>query len=137
MQNGFHHEKDKEALQALFWRDEILQVMYWLQGEELANAVSMKTMLPLLAASEEVLLFHLQKLMREGYLMQEADEKTDEAKFRLSDFGKKEAGKQFSEAFQGMQKAGHGECGPDCEFCYGSDGLKLENCIHDCGHQHT
>ena len=51
----------------------------------------------------------------------------------LSGDSKKEAGKRFAEAFQGYQKAGHGECGPDCEFCYGKDGVKLENCVHNCG----
>jgi hypothetical protein len=53
----------------------------------------------------------------------------------LSVDSKKEAGKRFAEAFQGYQKAGHGECGPDCEFCYGTDGVKLENCVHNCGQQ--
>lgn len=135
MENGFQHDKDNEALQALFWRDEILQVLYWMQGENLAQTVALKSMFALLDAPKEVLIFHLKKLVTDGYLLEEGQD--EETTYRLSDLGKKEAGKRFSDAFQGLQKAGHGECGPDCEFCYGPGGEKLEDCVHNCAENHT
>ena len=134
MENGFQHDKDNEALQALFWRDEILQVLYWMQGENLAQTVALKSMFVLLDARKEVLIFHLKKLVNDGYLLEEGQD--EDANYRLSDLGKKEAGKRFSDAFQGLQKAGHGECGPDCEFCYGPEGEKLEDCVHNCAENH-
>lgn len=104
--------------------------MYWMQGEGMGSEVSFKQMLPLLNTSQENLEFHLKKIVNDGFLL--GIEKQGIIYYKLSDSGKKEGGRQFAEAFQGMQKAGHGECGPDCEFCYGSDGVKLENCVHNC-----
>lgn len=127
---------EKSALRALFWRDEILQVLYWMDGEGFGNEFSVDQILPLLQTNRANLLFHLEKLAREGYLARKSGNPGDKVQFGFTNFGKKEAGRRFSEAFSGMQKAGHGECGPDCEFCYGPDGVKLENCVHDCGHQH-
>jgi len=125
---------EKSPLRSLFWRDEILQVMYWMQGEGLGEKFAPTAIQPLINTNMENLRHHMKKLCAEGYL--EMEEQKNGGMFKLSSFGKKEAGRRFSEAFQGMQKAGHGECGPDCEYCYGPDGKKLENCVHNCGHQH-
>lgn len=128
-ENNNHTNKD--AVDALFWREEILQVLYWMEGEGLADAVPFGRLLSLLNTTSEKLLFHLQKNMEAGYL-KSTDETLDEnSAVQLTPAGKKEAGGIFRNAFEGMQKAGHGECGPDCEFCY-SDGVKLEDCVHNC-----
>lgn len=124
---------ENSPLRALFWKDEILQVLYWMEGEGMGSIVRLNDILPFLNSSNENLNYHLQKLSSEGYLNTHIE--FDQSKFSLSEIGKKEGGRQFSEAFQGMQKAGHGECGPDCEFCYGTDGIKLENCVHNCASQ--
>lgn len=123
-------------MRALFWRDEILQILYWMKGEGFGDSVPASAIQPLIQTNIDNLLYHLEKLCSEGYLSKSSAEIIPSTLFELTDFGKKEAGRRFSEAFQGMQKAGHGECGPDCEFCYGPDGVKLENCVHNCGHQH-
>lgn len=124
---------EKTPLRALFWRDEILQVLYWMHGEGFGEYVPTGQILAFLNTNADNLAFHLEKLSREGYLeMQEGP--TENPLFGLSETGRKEAGRRFSEAFQGLQKAGHGECGPDCEFCYGPDGQKLDNCVHNCAH---
>ncbi len=124
---------ENSPIRSMFWKDEILQVLYWMDGERLGSKVTVSQILPFLTTSEENLAFHLQKLSAEGFLnSEEIDENTQ---YSLSEIGKKEGGKNFAEAFQGMQKAGHGECGPDCEFCYGTDGVKLDNCVHNCASQ--
>jgi DNA-binding PadR family transcriptional regulator len=125
---------EKSALRALFWRDEILQVLYWMKGEGLGDTVSATTIQPLIQTNIDNLIYHLEKLCADGYLDKKGGGNRTDTLYELSTFGKKEAGRRFAEAFQGMQKAGHGECGPDCEFCYGPDGVKLDNCVHDCGH---
>ncbi len=121
----------QEALKVLFWREEILQVLYWMEGEGLADAVPFSRLLSLLNTDHENLLLHLQKNIEAGFLSIESGELSDNSSLKLTPAGKKEAGGIFRNAFEGMQKGGHGECGPDCEFCY-HEGEKLEDCVHNC-----
>jgi len=121
---------EDSPLRSLFWKDEILQVLYWMRGEGIGSEVSLPQILPFLNTSYQNLEYHLNKIKDEGLLI--GEKKDGIIHYQLSESGKKEGGRQFAEAFQGMQKAGHGECGPDCEFCYGTDGVKLENCVHNC-----
>lgn len=124
---------ENSPIRSMFWKDEILQVLYWMKGEGFGAKVTAAQMLPFLNTSEENLQFHLQKLIASEFLI--VNITTEEKEYHLSESGKKEGGRNFAEAFQGMQKAGHGECGPDCEFCYGTDGVKLDNCVHNCASQ--
>ena len=126
-------------LDALFWREEILQVLYWMEGEGLADAVPFGRLLSLLDTKPDKLLLHLRLNFAAGYLQTDGDELGETSAVRLTPLGKKEAGNIFRNAFEGMQKGGHGECGPDCEFCY-HEGEKLEDCVHNCAdsrHQHA
>ena len=129
-------EVEKSALRALFWKDEILQILYWMEGEGLGKEVPFVQVLSLLSSNEANLLYDIDKMVKDGVLMANTPEISKTTLIQLSDDMKKEAGRRFSEAFQGYQKAGHGECGPDCEFCYGPDGQKLENCVHNCATAH-
>lgn len=137
LENNDH--TNKNAVDALFWREEILQVLYWMEGEGLADAVPFKRLLSLLNTDTDKLLFHLQKNTEAGYLASEEEALSENSCVRLTPAGKKEAGGIFRNAFEGMQKGGHGECGPDCEFCY-HEGEKLEDCVHNCAdsrHHHS
>lgn len=124
---------EDSPIRTMFWKDEILQVLYWVKGEGMGEEITIDQILPLLNTTEENLKFHLIKLNREGFL--NLNKSDNHLKYSLSETGKKEGAKHFAEAFQGMQKAGHGECGPDCEFCYGTDGVKLDDCVHNCASQ--
>jgi len=126
-----HNHINKNAVEALFWREEILQVLYWMEGEGIAAAVPFSRLLSLLNTTPDSLLFHLQKNIEAGYLRTESDVLNESSTISLTAAGKKEAGGIFRNAFEGMQKGGHGECGPDCEFCY-VEGEKLEDCVHNC-----
>lgn len=126
---------EDSPLRALFWKDEILQIMYWMDGEGFGKNAPASQILALLNTNEANLLYHLNKMAKEDVLVSEVELIERNSLVSLSPTAKKEAGRRFAEAFQGFQKAGHGECGPDCEFCYGTDGVKLENCVHNCGHQ--
>lgn len=116
----------------LFWKDEILQILYWMDGEGLGSSVPLVQVQSLLNTNESNLKFHVSKLVKEGVLQCEDQDIHRNSLIQLSPTMKKEAGRRFADAFQGYQKAGHGECGPDCEFCYGPNGQKLENCVHNC-----
>jgi hypothetical protein len=122
---------NKNAVDVLFWREEILQVLYWMEGEGLEDAVPFSRLLSLLNTTSENLLLHLKKNIIAGYLQTEDEELSESSSIKLTPFGKKEGGNIFRNAFEGMQKGGHGECGPDCEFCY-LEGEKLEDCVHNC-----
>jgi len=128
-ENNGHNNQN--AVDALFWREEILQVLYWMEGEGLEVSIPFSRLMVLLNTSSDNLFLHLKKNIDAGYLQTEDDVLNEDSSVRLTPFGKKEAGNIFRNAFEGMQKGGHGECGPDCEFCY-SEGEKLEDCIHNC-----
>jgi DNA-binding PadR family transcriptional regulator len=110
--------------------------MYWMHGEELGSTVSSTQLEGLLNSSSEELELHFNKLVEENFLIVTISEEK-KVLYQLSEKGRKEAGKRFASAFEGLQKAGHGECGPDCEFCYGENGEKLENCVHNCAESHV
>jgi hypothetical protein len=124
---------EKSPLRALFWKDEILQILYWMDGEGFGQDVPVSQVLALLNTNKANLVYHLDKLVSEDILKSGSEKVNESSLVSLSKDARKEAGGRFAEAFQGYQKAGHGECGPDCEFCYGTDGVKLENCVHNCG----
>lgn len=126
-----NRNNNNPALEALFWKEEILQVLYWLEGEELAESISVNRLIALLNTSPENLLKHIIKNEEVGLIKRITEELNETSTICLTADGKKEAGMIFRNAFEGMQKAGHGECGPDCEFCY-HEGEKLEDCIHNC-----
>ncbi len=126
-----NNHTNKNAVDALFWREEILQVLYWMEGEGLEDAVPVSRLMVLLNTTSENLLLHLKKNIEDGYIKTEDDKPGENSSVRLTPVGKKEAGGIFRNAFEGMQKGGHGECGPDCEFCY-QNGEKLEDCVHNC-----
>lgn len=123
---------EKSSLRALFWKDEILQILYWMNGEGLGSEVPVVQVLSLLQTNEANLLYHISKLVEEGVLEASTKDIGPGTLIQLASSSTKEAGRRFADAFQGYQKAGHGECGPDCEFCYGPNGQKLENCVHNC-----
>ena len=106
----------------LFWKDEILQALYWLHGEGLGARVSLEQLASLLGSTPEIIAPYVGLLVEEGLLHSEADT------YVLTENGRKEGGIRFASAFQGLQKAGHGECGPDCDCQWeGKD---------QCQHQH-
>ncbi|MEM7129855.1 MAG: hypothetical protein AAF702_26215 [Chloroflexota bacterium] len=106
----------EDALDKLFWRDEILQVMYWLQGEGLSESVRAQDLMVFLNSDIQTILFHLELAAAEGYLTRSPNTNSmdQSTTFALSDTGRKEGGRRFRDEFAGMQKSGHGECSADC-----------------------
>ena len=126
--------ENNEELNHLFWKDEILQVLYWMWGEGLGKKVSVGELKALLNTQEENLHTHLNILVADGYLNSIETTEAD-TKYELSDMGRKEGGQRFAGAFQGLQKAGHGECSADCDCQWEGKGscqhhVHNENCNH-------
>ena len=60
---------EDSALRSLFWKEEILQVLYWMHGEGMGTEVNLPQMLPFLNTSYQNLEYHLHKITKEGLLL--------------------------------------------------------------------
>ena len=52
-------EIEKAPLRAIFWRDEILQVLYWMKGEGFGKEINLAQVVPLLNSNEELVTVQL------------------------------------------------------------------------------
>ena len=93
------------ALQMLYWRSEILQVMFWLRGEGFGDIVDAPMIERFLGVDAANGVTYLDRLVDEGYL--------------TSDFGLKQGAREFAESFNDLTKPAHGECSDDC-WCHAS-----------------
>jgi DNA-binding IscR family transcriptional regulator len=107
--------------------DEILQIMYWLQGEGLITAASADDLARFLDWPTVRLESVLNDMVRLGLV--EAQSFTNGAvRFILTAEGLREAARRFSEEFASMTRPHHGECGDaDCE-CH------VTGSVEDCRH---
>jgi hypothetical protein len=102
------------ALQGIYWRDEILQLMYWLKGEGLLDEVTADDLRRFLATDPGRLEVRLDQLVQEGYLESASE---DIARYRLSTWGIDEGRRRFVDEFTPfLGRESHVECGdPGCE----------------------
>jgi hypothetical protein len=117
-----------EALRALYWRSEILQVMYWLRGEGFGDLVDARLLEKFLGVDAVVGVQYLDKLVEEEYLLEIGGE------YMLSELGAKEGALEFVAAFSDLTRSAHGECSADC-WCHSSpeeaDACARERAGHD------
>ena len=113
----------------LFWRDEILQVMYWYQGEGFGKSVSARDLTTFLTTDEQAISGHLERLVTEGYL-QHAEGAGGDAgtpRYTFTEYGAQEGARRFADEFAGITKQAHGDCPPNCPIC---KDLPPEDCAH-------
>ena len=101
------------ALRALYWREEILQVMFWLRGEGLGERANWSTIERFLGVETRIGTAYLDRLVEEGFLA------TQDGWFTLTAKGIEEGGRIFSEEFADLTRPAHGQCGPEC-WCHSS-----------------
>lgn len=103
------------ALDALYWHDEILQVMYWLLGEGFAASVTAADLRRFLDGDPATLAHYLNELAASDLVT-----RTDDA-YALTEVGASEAQHRFVDEFRPLLgKTGHGECSDDC-WCHDPD----------------
>lgn len=103
----------------IYWRDEILQVMFWYRGEGFGDWLGPSELQRFLLIRREDLVRHLERMVNEGYLCRATE--AAETRYSLSDMGEPEARRRFMEEFEELRKPGHYECNnPDCE-CHDPD----------------
>jgi len=96
----------------LYWRDEILQILYWFRGEGLGEAVTPQELQVFLDGAEAAIQEHLERLAGEGYVLR-LD--TLPPRYQLTELGVKEGGRRFADEFSGLTGQAHGECNnPNC-----------------------
>lgn len=97
-----------EALKALYWRSEILRLMYWLRGEGYGDLVDAPMLERFLGVKADVGLAYLDRLVEDGYVVCDGDW------YALSDLGLVEGEEEYLTAFSDLLRPAHGACSPEC-----------------------
>ncbi len=113
------------ALDDLAVRDEILQVMYWYQGEGFGPTVGARDLQSFLTLAEPVLVAQLERLATEGYL--ERVGAPPAPSYAFTAYGEREGARRFADEFAGLTGQAHGDCPPNCPHC---KDLPPDACIH-------
>jgi hypothetical protein len=93
-------------------RDELLELLYWLEGEGFAEHATVAGMRQFVAWPEDDVRAALASLVARGDVSATADSE----RFRLTDVGRREAARRFADDFAPLLRQGHGECSdPDCD----------------------
>jgi hypothetical protein len=100
-------------LEAIRIRDEVLQAMYWMRSEGLADTPSADELARFLAVPAATLRPYLERFSADGYIEPAADG------WRLSPSGEEMGKRTFAEEFADLTKPTHGECDDDC-WCHES-----------------
>ena len=109
-----------DPVQELKRRDEILQVMFWLEGEGLGPDVALPDLLRFVDDPPAVE-GALARLVEDGYV--EAEPAVPGARYRLTRLGQDEGRRRFLDEFEPyLARHSHGECGAaDCD-CHAGGG---------------
>jgi hypothetical protein len=100
-------------LDVLRMREDVLQAMYWMHSEGLADTPSADELVRFLAVPRETLVPYLERFVEEGYLESSA------GGYRLTPRGADLGKRSFAEEFAGLTGQAHGECDDDC-WCHES-----------------
>ena len=92
-------------------RDEILELLYWLQGEGFASHATVDGMMRFLAFPVEEVRVAVGQLINRDEVARAPD-----GKLQLTEAGHREAARRFADDFAELLHQGHGECNdPSCD----------------------
>lgn len=97
-----------EALAGLYWRSEILRLMYWLRGEGYGDFVDAPMLERFLGVEAFVGLTYLERLVEDGYVVRDGEW------YALSELGLAEGEEEYLTAFSDLLTPSHGACSPEC-----------------------
>jgi hypothetical protein len=118
-----------DELEVLRIRDEVLQAMYWMHSEGLADAPSANELARFLAVPAQTLNPYLERFVRDGYL------EVSGGGFRLTASGEETGKRTFAEEFADLTRPAHGQCEEDC-WCH-EDPEEAARCLEErSGHAH-
>jgi hypothetical protein len=117
-------------LEALRIRDEVLQAMYWMRAEGLADAPTAAELARFLAVPADTLVPYLARFVTDGYL------ERAEAGYNLTETGTLIGKRSFADEFADLTRPAHGECDDDC-WCHDSP-EEAARCLEErTGHVHS
>jgi hypothetical protein len=123
------HSPKSDGLRALYWRSEILQVMFWLRGEGFGDLVDAPMIQQFLGVDAAVGVTYLDRLVDEGYLHRDGEW------YSLSEQGRQEGAMEFAASFSDLTRPTHGECSDDC-WCHNSAEEASACAAERAGHDH-
>ena len=116
-------------LDALRVREEVLQALYWMRSEGLADACTAAELARFLVVPLARLAPYLERFADEGYL------ERGEPGFALSAVGEEVGKRSFADEFADLTRPAHGECDEDC-WCHESP-EEAARCLEErVGHVH-
>ncbi len=94
-------------------RDEMLELLFWFEGEGLGSSATVPAMTRFLVQPEETVRITVADLVNRGFVVEAAG---DPAEYLLTEIGRQEAGRRFADEFSDLLGQGHGECNdPTCD----------------------
>ena len=102
-----------DELEVLRVRDEVLQAMYWMRAEGIADAPAEQELARFLAVPAGTLKPYLDRFVADGLLERAS------GGIALTARGQEEGKRAFADEFADMTRQGHGECDDDC-WCHDS-----------------
>jgi hypothetical protein len=104
-------------------RDDVLQAMYWMRSEGLADRPTAPELARFLAVTPDVLRPYLERFAADGYL------EPDGEGWRLTSAGEESGKRTFAAEFADLTKPTHGDCDDDC-WCHDSP-EEAARCLED------
>lgn len=99
--------------------DELLELLYWFEGEGFSGVASIAGITRFTNLSGELVQRTLERLLKRGDVLLDTSRGEE---YRLTESGRREAARRFAAEFAPLLSQGHGECSdPDCD-CHTSEG---------------
>lgn len=105
-------EPRTRAVRALYWRDEILQLVFWLHGEGLGERLDPDLLGRFLGMHRQAGLGCLQALAEDGLLRRDRD-----GAYRLTEQGRGHRARVYANEPAELTQPAPGTCGPEC-WCH-------------------
>lgn len=104
---------------AIAREDELLELLYWFEGEGFGGVASVEGIVRFTHLSDPLVRQTLDRLVGRGDVRLDTSRGVE---YRLTDSGRREAARRFAAEFAPMLSQGHGECSdPGCD-CHSSEG---------------
>ena len=102
-------ERDNEIAR----RDEMLELLYWFEGEGLTASATIPAMTRFLSRPEQEVRETITELITRRLVIVHPGSGTE---YKLTETGRTEAARRFADEFASMLSQGHGECNdPTCD----------------------
>ncbi len=123
MSDESHDETVGDGGQEIAREDELLELLYWFEGEGFSGVATLEGIIRFTSIEEPVALRTLDRLIARGDVTLDASHGRE---YRLSESGRQEAARRFAAEFAPLLSQGHGECSdPGCD-CHTSEGGAAE-----------